>query len=94
MGDIVDLRRTLTGSPTHLLIPRGKVLNVQRIDFVTLFPEMILGALNHSIMKRAEEARRVSFGTSNPRDYTTDKHRTVDDSPFGGGPGMLMKAEP
>ncbi|HVT14055.1 MAG TPA: tRNA (guanosine(37)-N1)-methyltransferase TrmD [Fimbriimonadaceae bacterium] len=67
---------------------------MQRIDFVTLFPEMVFGVLGHSIMKRAEAAGHVAFGTSDPRDFTTDKHRTVDDSPFGGGPGMLMKAEP
>jgi len=65
-----------------------------RLDFVTLFPEMIQGVLGTSMMKRAADAKSVEFGTSNPRDYTTDKHRTVDDSPFGGGPGMLMKAEP
>ena len=65
-----------------------------RIDFVTLFPEMVLGALGHSITKRASEAGLSKYGTVNPRDFTTDKHRTVDDSPFGGGPGMLMKAEP
>lgn len=67
---------------------------VLRIDFVTLFPEMVLGALGHSITRRALEAELVSYGATNPRDFTTDKHRTVDDSPFGGGPGMLMKPEP
>jgi tRNA (guanine37-N1)-methyltransferase len=65
-----------------------------RIDFVTLFPEMVLGALEHSITKRAQEAGVTSYGTANPRDFTADRHRTVDDSPFGGGPGMLLKAEP
>jgi tRNA (guanine37-N1)-methyltransferase len=65
-----------------------------RLDFVTLFPEMVLGALDCSIPKRAQAAGHVRYGVSNPRDFTTDKHRTVDDSPFGGGPGMLMKAEP
>lgn len=67
---------------------------VLRIDFVTLFPEMVLGALDHSIPRRAADAGRVAFGVANPRDFTSDKHRTVDDSPFGGGPGMLLKAEP
>lgn len=65
-----------------------------RLDFVTLFPEMVMEALGHSILRRASEAGLVRFSTSNPRDFTMDKHRTVDDSPFGGGPGMLMKAEP
>src|SRR3954463_6839515 len=65
-----------------------------RLDFVTLFPDMVLHALGHSITKRAAEAGLAAYGTSNPRDFTTDNHRTVDDSPFGGGPGMLMKVEP
>jgi tRNA (guanine37-N1)-methyltransferase len=65
-----------------------------RIDFVTLFPEMMLGAVGHSILRRATESGIVSFGATNPRDFTHDNHRTVDDNPFGGGPGMLMKCEP
>lgn len=65
-----------------------------RVGFVTLFPEMIRQAVGHSIVRRAVEAGLVAFETQNPRDFTTDKHRTVDDSPFGGGPGMVMKAEP
>jgi tRNA (guanine37-N1)-methyltransferase len=65
-----------------------------RIDFVTLFPEMVLGALGHSITKRAQDSGAAIYGAANPRDFTTDKHRTVDDNPFGGGPGMLMKAQP
>jgi tRNA (guanine37-N1)-methyltransferase len=65
-----------------------------RIDFVTLFPEMVLGAVGHSILRRASESEIVQFGAVNPREFTHDNHRTVDDSPFGGGPGMLMKCEP
>lgn len=65
-----------------------------RIDFVTLFPEMVLGAVGHSILKRASEAGLVEFDALDPRGFTLDKHRTVDDNPFGGGPGMLMKCEP
>lgn len=65
-----------------------------RVDFVTLFPEMVLPAIRHSMMKRAEESGLVAFGAVNPRDFTHDKHRTVDDDPFGGGPGMVMKCEP
>lgn len=65
-----------------------------RIDFVTLFPEMVLPALRHSILKRAEAEGHVQFNAANPRDFTTDPHRTVDDSPYGGGPGMVMKCEP
>ncbi len=64
-----------------------------RIDFVSLFPEMVLGAVDHSILKRAAEAKHVEFGAVDPRTFTHDKHRTVDDNPFGGGPGMLMKCD-
>jgi tRNA (guanine37-N1)-methyltransferase len=65
-----------------------------RIDFVTLFPEMVLDAVGHSILRRAAESEIVRFGAVNPREFTHDNHRTVDDSPFGGGPGMVMKCEP
>lgn len=64
-----------------------------RVDFVTLFPEMVLDACRHSILGRAETSGKVSFSASNPRDFATDKHRTVDDTPYGGGPGMLMKPD-
>jgi len=65
-----------------------------RIDFITLFPEQVLGAVRHSILARAEQAGVITFHAVNPRDFTTDRHRTVDDSPYGGGPGMVMLAEP
>lgn len=55
---------------------------------------MIRAAMDDSIVRRAAHAGLVSFAYANPRDFTTDKHRTVDDSPYGGEPGMLMKAEP
>lgn len=64
-----------------------------RIDFVTLFPEMVLPALRHSILKRAEQAGIVSFTATNPRDFATDAHRTVDGRPCGGGPGMVMRPD-
>lgn len=64
------------------------------IDFISLFPEMILGGLNHSIVKRAVDSGLISFNARNPRDFTTDAHRTVDDRPFGGGAGMVMKCQP
>lgn len=63
-----------------------------KIDFVTLFPEMLLPALDHSIMARAVAKKAVEFSAINPRDFATDKHRSVDDSPYGGGPGMVMMA--
>ncbi len=65
-----------------------------RMQFVTLFPEMVLQAVGHSMLRRASESGLVCFEAVDPRAFTTDNHRTVDDKPFGGGPGMLMKAEP
>lgn len=65
-----------------------------KIDVLTLFPEMLTGALEASIIKRAREAGVVEIALHNFRDWTTDKHHTVDDSPFGGGPGMVLKPEP
>jgi tRNA (guanine37-N1)-methyltransferase len=62
--------------------------------FVTLFPEQIEQGAGHSIIKRALDAGLISLDTVNPRDFTTDKHRTVDDTPFGGGAGMVLKPAP
>ena len=64
-----------------------------RIDVVTLFPEMF-APLQHSILGRAIEQGRLAVNLVNPRDFTSDRHRTVDDYPYGGGPGMVMKPEP
>lgn len=63
-------------------------------DFVSLFPESFASYLGVSMLNRAKEDGYVSFGFANPRDYTTDRHRTVDDTPYGGGAGMVMKPEP
>lgn len=63
-----------------------------RVGFVTLFPEMVLGALSHSMMGRAVDAGLVEFVASNPRDFASDPHRSVDDTSYGGGPGMVMMA--
>ncbi|MBN2162526.1 MAG: tRNA (guanosine(37)-N1)-methyltransferase TrmD [Pontiellaceae bacterium] len=68
--------------------------DVLKIDVVTLFPQMLDGFLQESMMRRASKAGLVEFNTVNPRDFTTDKHNTADDRPFGGGPGMIMKPEP
>ncbi len=65
-----------------------------RFDCVTLFPEMFAAVADHGITRRAREEGRWSLATWNPRDFTTDNHRTVDDRPYGGGPGMVMMAEP
>jgi len=65
-----------------------------RIDFVTLFPEMFEPVLGASILGRAREKGLFEWACVNPRDFSEDKHRKVDDRPFGGGPGMVMMAEP
>ena len=65
-----------------------------KIDVLTLFPAMFAGPLDESIIKRAREAGRLDLAIYNLRDYAHDRHRTVDDRPFGGGPGMLLKPEP
>lgn len=65
-----------------------------RFDMVTLFPEMIKETATWGVTGRALELGLVELETWNPRDYTRDRHRTVDDRPYGGGPGMVMKVEP
>jgi len=65
-----------------------------RIDILTLFPEICRAPLNASMMKRAQESGALDLEIHNLRDWTTDKHHVVDDAPFGGGQGMVMKPEP
>lgn len=65
-----------------------------RIEILTLFPEAFDSFLAHSMMKRAVAGGKVAITPVNLRDYTHDRHKTADDRPFGGGPGMLMKPEP
>ena len=65
-----------------------------KIEVVTLFPRMIAGALEFGIVGRAIARGLMSVGTEDPRLHATDAHRTVDDRPYGGGPGMVMKPEP
>jgi tRNA (guanine37-N1)-methyltransferase len=65
-----------------------------RIDILCLFPEMFDSPLNQSIIKRAGERGLVNIVTHDIRNYAHDKHRTVDDYPYGGGPGMVLKPEP
>lgn len=65
-----------------------------KVDVLTLFPGMFSGPLDESIIKRARAAGLLDFTIHNLRDYAHDRHRTVDDRPFGGGPGMLLKPEP
>src|SRR5271169_2131246 len=65
-----------------------------RIDVLTLFPAMFAGPLDESIVKRARQTGLLDLKVHNLRHYAHDRHKTVDDRPFGGGPGMLLKPEP
>ncbi|MFN3716639.1 MAG: tRNA (guanosine(37)-N1)-methyltransferase TrmD, partial [Thiobacillus sp.] len=65
-----------------------------RFDALTLFPEMFDAVLDYGITRRALDRGLYRFKSWSPRDFTDDPHRTVDDRPYGGGPGMLMLAEP
>jgi tRNA (guanine37-N1)-methyltransferase len=65
-----------------------------RFTVVTILPELIEPALAAGVVGRARAAGAIAVDTVNPRDFTTDRHRSVDDTPYGGGPGMVMKAEP
>jgi len=65
-----------------------------QIDILTIFPPMLEGFLGQSMMRRAVDLDAVRFRVIDVRDFATDKHNTVDDRPFGGGPGMIMKCEP
>jgi tRNA (guanine37-N1)-methyltransferase len=65
-----------------------------RIDIITIFPEMFDGAFNHSMIKRAQSKGLAEIVIHNLRDYTENKHRKVDDYPFGGGAGMVMMIQP
>ncbi len=64
------------------------------IDVVTIFPDMVEAGLTAGVIGRARQAGILDIGVHNLRDFTTDRHRVVDDVPFGGGPGMVMKPEP
>jgi tRNA (guanine37-N1)-methyltransferase len=65
-----------------------------RVDIVTLFPEMLESVVSHSILKRAQEKGLLDVRAVDLRAFTIDKHRQCDDSPFGGGAGMVMRPEP
>lgn len=65
-----------------------------RVDVITLFPELVEQVISCGVVGRAAEQQLLELHCWNPRDYTRDKHRTVDDRPYGGGPGMLMKVQP
>ncbi len=65
-----------------------------RIDIITIFPDMVEAFFEYGILETAQKKGLISINLHNLRDFTEDKHRTVDDRPFGGGPGMVLKPEP
>ncbi len=65
-----------------------------QFDIITIFPNIFASYFNESILQRAQKNKIININIHNLRDYTTDKHKTVDDRPYGGGPGMVMKIEP
>src|SRR5580658_1024749 len=65
-----------------------------RFDIVTIFPEFFSGPLDYGIVRRARETNLIEVRVQDLREFTHDKHRTVDDRPFGGGEGMVLKPEP
>src|SRR5256885_3019912 len=65
-----------------------------KIDVLTLFPAMFAGPLDESIVRRARDTGKLDLKIHNLRDWTHDRHKTADDRPFGGGPGMVLKVEP
>ena len=67
---------------------------MMRVDIITAVPELIVSPLNTSIIKRAQDKGKASIIIHNLRDYAYDKHKQIDDKPFGGGPGMVLKPEP
>src|SRR6185437_13596000 len=69
-------------------------VSTMRIDVITLFPEMVTQASGYGITGRARERGLWQLGVWNPRNFATDAYRTIDDRPYGGGPGMVMMAAP
>src|SRR3989338_4180792 len=67
---------------------------LHHFDVLTIFPEMITGYASQSILGRAEKKGVIAVAAHDLRNWTADRHRSVDDSPYGGGPGMVMKVEP
>jgi len=65
-----------------------------RFDVITLFPELVEQVISCGVVGRAADQNLLQLNCWNPRQYTLDRHRTVDDRPYGGGPGMLMKVQP
>jgi tRNA (guanine37-N1)-methyltransferase len=90
LGPLVNV----AAAPPNVNIVLGDHDPPVKIDILTLFPEICRAPLEESMMKRAQEKGAVDLGIHDLRDWTTDKHHVVDDAPFGGGQGMVMKPEP
>ena len=69
-------------------------MKMMRIDIISAVPDLLLSPLNSSIIKRAQDKKKVSIHLHNLRDHANNKHKQIDDKPFGGGPGMVLKPEP
>lgn len=69
-------------------------LKAKSFSIITLFPDLVAPYASSSILGRAQQKKLITVKTVNPRDFTKDKHNTADDRPYGGGPGMVLKAEP
>src|SRR3989344_950570 len=65
-----------------------------RFDIITIFPNIFISYLNESIIKRAQKNKKIKINIINLRDFASDKHKKVDDTPYGGGAGMVFKIEP
>src|SRR5213596_2646555 len=76
------------------LLSIGYTCFCMRFDLITIFPEFFTGPLDHGIVRRARESGLVEVNVQDLREFTKDRHRTVDDRPFGGGEGMVLKPEP
>jgi tRNA (guanine37-N1)-methyltransferase len=86
------MQAVLSGAHNSLILHEN--ILTMRIDILTIFPEMFQGPFSHSIIQRAKDKGLVEIVLHNIRDYATNKHRRVDDYPFGGGAGMVMMIEP
>lgn len=78
----------------HRLTPRCPIIQAMKIETLSVFPQMFDGVMGESMMRRAQEKGLLEFIAHDLRDWTHDVHRTTDDAPYGGGPGLLMKPEP
>src|SRR5581483_2590558 len=92
-----DLRRDRRSGAAHYCESAGWIERIEPVmifHVLTIFPEFFAGPFEHGIVKRARESGAIDIRIHNLRDWTSDRHKTVDDRPFGGGEGMVLKPEP